>query len=407
MSEPPAPRAAGAAPSPARLLPLMAATLASQALVSMGVLTLPAIAPDYADALGVDPALIGYQISLTYAAAMLSTGYGGGFTTAWGACRTTQAGLLLVAAGAAAAMAASLPALALASVFLGLGYGLTNPAASHLLVRFTPEARRNLIFSIKQTGVPAGGVAAATCGPALAVTLGWRWSLALVVLVCAALAALLEPRRAAWDDDRARGAGLRHMTGGGMPIIWRDPFLRRLALTAFCFAGVQLCVMTFTVTLLVKEAGYTLVQAGLLLSGVQLAGVLGRIAWGWSADRCGDARGVLAALGALMTLLCVAVTSLSVGWPTAAVGLVFFGLGATAVGWNGVFLAEVARVAPRHQTALATGGALFFTFGGVLVAPALFASAYHLVGSYALTFAVAAAFAALGTGAVALRQRER
>lgn len=390
----------------AALLPVVAATLAAQALVSMGVLMLPAIAPKYAEALAVDPALIGYQISLTYAAAMLSTGYGGGFTLSWGACRSTQAGLMLVAAGAATAMVASLPALAVASVFLGLGYGLTNPAASHLLVRFTPEGRRNLIFSIKQTGVPAGGVAAALCGPALAVSLGWRWSLALVVLACAALTAALESRRAAWDDDRVAGAGLRQMTGGGMPIIWRDARLRRLALAAFCFAGVQLCVMTFTVTLLVKDAGYSLVQAGLLLSGVQVAGVLGRIAWGWGADWWGNARQVLAALGALMTVLCIAVTQLGAGWPEGAVWLVFLGLGATAVAWNGVFLADVARLAPAHQTALATGGALFFTFGGVLVAPALFSSAYHLVGSYALTFAVAAAFAAAGVGSLTLARRK-
>ncbi|MFZ5557125.1 MAG: MFS transporter [Pseudomonadota bacterium] len=396
--------AASAPAPPSALLPVVAATLAGQALVSMGVLTLPAIAPNYAEALGVDPALIGYQISLTYAAAMLSTGYGGGFTTGWGACRTTQAGLMLVAAGATTAMTASLPALALASVFLGLGYELTNPAASHLLVRFTPEARRNLIFSVKQTGVPAGGVAAALCGPALAVTLGWRWSLALVALACVALTALLQRRRAAWDNDRVPGTGLRQMTGGGMPIIWRDARLRRLALAAFCFAGVQLCVMTFTVTLLVKEAGYSLVQAGLLLSGVQVAGVLGRVAWGWSADFWGSARRVLATLGALMTVLCVAVTQLAAGWPAGAIWLVFLGLGATAVGWNGVFLADVARLAPRGQTALATGGALFFTFGGVLVAPALFSSAYHLVGSYALTFAVAAAFAAAGVASITVRR---
>jgi MFS family permease len=382
------------------LIPVVAATLTAQALASMGILTLPAIAPTYADALGVDAALIGYQVSLAYAAAMLSTGYGGGFVTAWGACRATQAGLLLVGAGALAAMAASLPALGLASLLLGLGYGFTNPAASHLLVRFTPEARRNLIFSVKQTGVPAGGIAAAVCAPALAVTLGWRWSLALVALACTVLAAALQSRRAAWDDDRAPGTGLRQMRGGGIALIWRARNLRQLALAAFCFAGVQLCLMTFTVTLLVKEAGYTLVQAGLLLSMVQVAGVLGRLAWGWGADRSGSAQRVLAALGVAMALLCAALTQLGTGWPSAAVWFVFVGLGATAVGWNGVFLAEVARLAPRGQTALATGGALFFTFGGVLVAPALFSSVYHAVGSYALTFAVAAVIAAAGVGSL-------
>ena len=60
---------------------------------------------------------------------------------------------------------------------LGLGYGLLTPSASHLLARFAPAERRNLIFSLKQTGVPFGGIGAALITPAIAVTFGWRWAL--------------------------------------------------------------------------------------------------------------------------------------------------------------------------------------------------------------------------------------
>ena len=49
--------------------------------------------------------------------------------------------------------------------------------------------------------------------------------------------------------------------------------------------------------------------------------------------------------------------------------------GATAVGWNGVFLAEIASLAPRERISDATGGSAFFTFLGVVVTPPLF----HLV----------------------------
>jgi len=47
--------------------------------------------------------------------------------------------------------------------------------------------------------------------------------------------------------------------------------------------------------------------------------------------------------------------------------------GGTAIGWNGVYLAEIARKAPPGKAGLATGGALFFTYFGVLLGPPAFA----------------------------------
>jgi len=65
--------------------------------------------------------------------------------------------------------------------------------------------------------------------------------------------------------------------------------------------------------------------------------------------------------------------------------------GGTAIGWNGVYLAEVAREAPVGKTVEATGGALFFTFFGVLITPPLFAAIVEGGGSYATAFAAVAA----------------
>ena len=61
----------------------------------------------------------------------------------------------------------------LASVAIGIGYGLNNPAASEMLSRFTPKRRRNIVFSLKQSGVPLGGILAALALPLLAQGLGW------------------------------------------------------------------------------------------------------------------------------------------------------------------------------------------------------------------------------------------
>jgi hypothetical protein len=74
-------------------------------------------------------------------------------------------------------------------------------------------------------------------------------------------------------------------------------------------------------------------------------------------------------------------------WPLATVIAVSVAYGATAVGWNGVYLAEVARRAPAGDVGTATGGTQFFTFFGALSAPPIFAGIVSLTGSYSLGFA--------------------
>jgi len=72
-----------------------------------------------------------------------------------------------------------------------------------------------------------------------------------------------------------------------------------------------------------------------------------------------------------------------------------------------VFLAEVARVAPKGTASTATGGALMFTFSGVVVGPALFATLFNTVGSYGETFALMTAFPLAGAAAVLFWSRRK
>jgi hypothetical protein len=64
--------------------------------------------------------------------------------------------------------------------------------------------------------------------------------------------------------------------------------------------------------------------------------------------------------------------------------------GATAVGWNGVYLATVARVAPPGQAGTATAGTLFFTFFGVVIGPPAFGAAGTALGALGSAFALLA-----------------
>ena len=373
------------ADTPPLALVLAAVTLV-QAIASMGMLSFSVIAPSAALSLGVGAELIGLQISLAYIAATCCSVPAGTLVRRWGAVRASQLALLLCTAGTAVAASGYLVLAAVGSVLIGLGYGLTNPAASHLLFRFTPPHRRNLVFSLKQTGVPLGGICAGLVLPRLTVGFGWPVALLAVSVVGAVLAVLLLPVRASWDTDRQPGLAIRADLTEGPRMVWRARPLRLLSVTAFCFSGLQLCLVSFLVTMLVTELDYSLVLAGTVAAVAQAAGVVGRIVWGWIADRMESALGVLIMVAVTSALACGLTAVLHPGWPASMVVALFLGFGLSAIGWNGVFLAEVARLAPAGTVGMATGGALAFTFAGVAVGPTVFSGLYTVIGSYTTMF---------------------
>jgi fucose permease len=177
-----------------------------------------------------------------------------------------------------------------------------------------------------------------------------------------------------------------------------------MAAVSFLYAGLQMCVAGFIVACLAEEIGLSLVAAGVALTVANTAGVVARIGWGSFADHVLPPRATLALLGVLAAACSAATAMFSAAWPTAAMLFVVAGLGGTAIGWNGVYLAETARVAPPGQAALATGGCLFFTYVGVVFCPALFGWLQRATGSYALCFAVAAAAYAAVAAALMLRR---
>ncbi|BBK35432.1 MFS transporter [Allostella sp. ATCC 35155] len=379
---------------------VVAATTAVQALASATTLAVPTIAPRLAEMLGISPALIGYQTTLIYAGAMATSVVGGAVVRRLGAGRASQIALVLAILAVLLVMGGSLWTIALGSIVMGLGYGLTNPAASHLLMRFARGPRLNLIFSIKQTGVPWGGMLAGLMLPPVALTLGWRWAVGLVAVLSLGLLLALALGRRRWDDDRDPTHRLRQSPFAAVALVWRTRPLRYLSFASMALSLTQMCVLAFMTTLLVTEAGFGLVEAGFVVAILQVAGVLGRVGWGLVADRIGDGFLALLAVTGLAILACLLASTLSADWPVWAV----YGLGAlfgsTAVGWNGVFMAEVARQAPPDRIGVATGGCMMMTFSSIIFGPAAFGAASVAIGSFARTYLAVAVIA--GFGAVSL-----
>ena len=382
--------------SPAGLWLILLVTIAVQVLATFTTLSLAAIAPDVATGLGVSPELVGFQVSLIYLGAAVMSTVAGFQLRRWGPIRVSQASLMFCVVGAALAVIPSVPAIATGSLIIGFGYGMTNPAASELLLRLMPAGRRNLIFSIKQTGVPIGGVLAGLTAPSISQSFGWQWAPALAAISCFLLVPLMQPLRAAWDADRDPTARFSERPFDAMTIVWRSPPLRWLSISGFFYAAVQLSLATFVVTLLVTDAEFSLIEAGVVLAVVQAAGVVGRVAWGWVADRLGHGLVVLIIMGAASVTGGLLVMAVSEAWGAAAIYILFALFGLNALGWTGVYQVEAARYAPQGKLGTVIGGITAPTYGGVIIGPTVFSLAFISVGSYTTTFALVALFAVLG-----------
>jgi MFS family permease len=375
---------------------LMGVLLGGQAIGTMGTTMIPAVAPKVAETYGISSALVGYQISFLAVAMIVALAFGSKLNRRWGSTRMQQVGLALIATGGLIAILPHVAFFFLASIALGLGYGSLTPSASNLLLRFTPAERRNLIFSLKQTGVPLGGIGAALITPAVAVAFGWQWAIIGNSLALFALVLVLQRARPHWDTDRDPQAPIGGNPFSGVVAIWRHPALRMLSLSGGFFVIVQFGISTFTVILFNEELGWGLIQAGLVLTASQVGGVAGRLFWGWMADRMGDAFAALIVLGVVMfvsSALCLALTP---QWPMLGACALFFVMGSTASGWNGAFLAEIARIAPREQISPLTGGSLVYVNSGKAVGPIACANVFLLTGDYTITFALLAVPAAAG-----------
>jgi MFS family permease len=382
----------GEGPGAAPIVRIVAMTLAVQALTSMALAVPAVLAPVAAGDFGTAPTAVGQWVGFSYMVAMFAGLASGTLVGRHGPVRVLQVAVLGVALGLAVGAGAHVALLLACGALLGTAHGLVNPASSAILAVAAPVRVRSMIFSIKQTGVPVGGAVAGTLVPVMLLWTSWQYAVLALALSAAAFIAVLVPFRRIYDNDLRPGERL-HLRRFAAPVaeVWANRPILELALVSGVYSAVQMSFITYLVSYLKLELAYSLVAAGLMFSAAQIAGVLGRVLWGAVADHVFKPRSVLAMLGFTMALCGVAAALFTADWPFLAVLAVCVLYGATAVGWNGVFLAEVARLAPEGRVAIVTGGTQFFTFAGVLIGPPVFGAIAAGTGSYSTGFFLIAA----------------
>jgi MFS family permease len=365
----------------------LAATLAVQTFATMALFSVPTAAPEIAHDLHVPGSLIGIFVSLVYGTGIVSALVSPGFVRRYGAVRATQVSLLAVVGMLLTVTSGGLLALGLGAVVLGLAYGAIAPASTHLLVPQTPRPVFNLVMSLRQIGVPLGGVLGALFVPPMVGLIGWRATLLTELVPVVAILLLMEVPRRAWDHDCDPGWKL---WGGTLlqpfRLLIEDRRLRSLSVASFVFSGVQLCFIAFMTVQLTSVVRVDLVRAGFALALYQIAGAASRPVWGWVADRFLSPARMLAVLGFAMAAAALAVGRFGPGWPWGAVlGVAVFG-GLTASGFTGVAYAEYARLGGARRTE-ATGLGTAAMFAGVMLLPSVFGAAVTALGGWFLPYA--------------------
>jgi len=356
----------------------------AQTLATMAVYALPVLVAYAAPDFGMPRANIGYQVGLVYLCAVFASAYGPRWLAIWGPARTTQIALLAAAMGVALLSFAEFAIAIPATILIGLAYGLTNPAASQLLGKLAPPSRRNMVFGLKQMGVPFGVALAGLMLPGTAEILGWRHAMLLAATMLLLMVIALQFKRRDWDQDRGAPA-----VQAGPLLLLKSPALCVIGLAAACYALVQIGLAAHMVAMLIGDYGWDSVSAGALVGLCQVVGGLSRIGWALVADtRIGGQRALML-IGALSGIFLM-MLPLVAGHQTLMLVLLFIAIGASTAGWNGVLVAESVRLAPPGAAGAASGAVISLSFAGAVLGPPLIAVLGQELHGYRYAFAVLA-----------------
>ena len=383
------------------------AMLVQQTLITFASNAVPVLLPPISDAFQINPGLLGVFTSLLFGVGIATAVASGGFILRFGAFRVSQFCLSMAGLGMLLCGLGWLWLFPVAALFLGLAMGPSTPASSHILARFATPKAAPLVFSIKQTGVPFGGMLAGLFLPWAVAVSGWQGGLIAGAFFCWALALALWPAHRKYDDDRQPNRKLSVADIGlALKTAVSSRNMAELAFAGFAFSGLQVAFTSYFVTYLVQEAERPYAEAGEMLAWASGIAIAGRVFWGSLAGRVLPSRPLLAFLSWAMVAATLCIIQIEPGssrlWIIGA-GLL---MGATTVSWNGVHLAEVARLAPKGNASVATAGVLFCCFSGLLVLPGAFGAIVAWTGNYDLGFYVAAA-PTLITGIILLRRVPR
>jgi MFS family permease len=302
--------------------------------------------------------------------------------------RVLLAGGLLTGVLVACASTAPVAALCGLLIVAGAASSAATPAGGKLVLTAFPPHRHGLALSVRQTGIPLGGLVATATLPAIAHAAGWRWAL----VVAGALTVLFVLPLLQVDGERPTDLPAR----GSAPSPGRDRNVRLLTIWGCMIIVGQYSLLAFLALDVHDATGRSLASASLLVVAAQVSGIAGRLLWGALSDRLVAGRKpmllVLTGTGLASTLALYAVPRSA---PFGALLAVALFAGLALVGFQGLWVTMLAEAAPPDRVGATTGFAITFVTCAVTLTPPLFGLVADLAGTYRAIWAVLAGLLAL------------
>jgi sugar phosphate permease len=363
--------------------------LGAQIFLCFGGLAIPPLAPFFQAELKLTYSQIGSLMAFLYLGAILISLPAGSITDKVGVKKTIVFSQIFTGIFVALlSLIGNYLAAILFTFIVGLGYGMANPPTTKGIMVLVEDKNRGLAMSAKQTGVPiAGGLAAAVLPP-LALLFSWKFSF---VVAGASISAagllsqvLYQPRE---NPPRMRNSNSPETSPQEWQKIYRNKNITFLSIAgAFC-ALVQSSLLTYTILYLRDAQNFELLHAAFCLTLMNIGGILGRVFWGVMSDRLfkGSRKIVLQLLVSLIFLITL-ILGLNITLPTILLIAILFILGASAIGWNGVYHAFIGEISGKEMAGRATGLTMAIVFAGAVVGPVLFGKIVDVHQSYNLAW---------------------
>jgi MFS family permease len=369
-----------AAPGPqtgrALVLPVLISVAPLTTLATLYFL-LPVIAPSLMAAVGLKPEAFGWVGGAVGLGSVLFYLTSHAITPVLGPVGSLRMGLIISAFGGLCLLSGSWPLIMLGGALIGFGYGTTTPSGSQILADFTPKSTWGTFFSLRQAGVPAGGVLAATVAALSIDAYGWQGALfgCIVLVIFTATVLFAVPLRFNRRRPLERFVLARAVDWHNIARPMRDirtvPGLRPLVAAGTGLAMGHGAVTQFLVIYLTSGLNMPMSRAALLFAIMQTCAIGGRIVLGAVADRIGHPMAMLRVLAPLSAVSCVMLAMFSAAWSLPVQIAAAVAIGSTVATWNGLYLAEIARRAPAARVSQATASAAVFTFFSYMITPPL------------------------------------
>jgi len=290
----------------------------------------------------------------------------------------------LIAGTFAVAMltAGSFPMTLAIIALMSIGTVISTPAGTKAVMGWFPPRLRGTAMSIRQIGIPVGGMIASLLLPSLALLAGWRAAIAIGGAFAIAGSVICTLFYRDPPDAAPRAAVSRDVVGFRAVATERNLWL--ISLYGIAMIAAQFTFSLYLVVFAHEQLGLSTVASGALLALSQGVAIGSRIGWGLLSDRAfrGDRQAPLALIAAIAGLGSIAMSFLHAGVPLWTVLAGAACLGASALGWQGIYVTAISELVGQRAAGTALGLSLTVAQLGQLIAPPLFGYLADRSGSY-------------------------